>query len=77
MLGIGSNALSYFSSQKAALPDLRVPAPSWVWLIIKNCHTANGWAVRQGAGRERQRTTRTWREKDPMSELQERKQPAK
>lgn len=28
MLGIGSNSLSYFGSQKAALPELRVPVPS-------------------------------------------------
>jgi hypothetical protein len=28
LLGIGSNALSYFSSPKAALSDLKVPAPS-------------------------------------------------
>lgn len=23
-------------------------APSWLQLIIKNCHTATGWATRQG-----------------------------
>jgi hypothetical protein len=30
MLGIGSNALFYFGSQKTTLPDLRVPAPKWL-----------------------------------------------
>lgn len=38
---------------------LRVPVPSWLWLVIKSCHTANGWAgdgggtfrlLRQGTG---------------------------
>jgi hypothetical protein len=28
------------------LADLRVPILSWLQLIIKNCHTANGWAER-------------------------------
>jgi hypothetical protein len=43
LLAIDSNALSYFSSQKAALPNPRVPDPSWLQLIIKNCHTVDGW----------------------------------
>jgi hypothetical protein len=45
VLGIGFNALSYFGSQKAMLPYLRVPAPSWLQWIIKNCQSAIGWAT--------------------------------
>jgi hypothetical protein len=59
------------------LPDLKVPAPGWLRLIIKNCHTANGWSerwrqdfeIKQARGQEReesQRITMTWREKDQM-----------
>lgn len=32
-LGVGSNALFYFGSQKALLPDLRVSAANWLRLI--------------------------------------------
>lgn len=40
--------LFYFGSQKAELPDPRIPAPNWLRLIIKNCGTAIGWAGRRG-----------------------------
>jgi hypothetical protein len=45
MLGIGSNAKSYFDSQIVGFPNLKVPAPSWLQLI-KNCYTVIGWAGR-------------------------------
>jgi hypothetical protein len=34
------------TTQKAVLLDLRVPAPSWLRLIIKNCCIDIGWAGR-------------------------------
>lgn len=40
---MGSNTLSYFSSPKATLPDLR--SLPQLALIIKNCHTANSFRI--------------------------------
>jgi hypothetical protein len=48
LLRIRSNALSYFGSLKVSLLDLRVPDPSWLRVIMKNCCTTIGWAGRQG-----------------------------
>ena len=40
------NCFVLIQCPKVALPDLRVPAPRWLQLVIKNCLSASGWAGR-------------------------------